>query len=683
LRSSILAPILAALLALGSSCAPPAQQAEPAEDVRNFEAIQSSGELRVLLPGRVVVDQLPRGGLTLDGEQQLIEQFAIDQGLRYRPIPVDSREQLIPMLLAGEGDVIAANLTASEERLQRVRFSLPTAVVYEQLVGRDDDQYPTKNRTLHLRRSSSFWEAAQLLLEKHPTWKLKLAAENLETEEILHRVASGQFDFTIADSNLVEAVQKYDLPVKPLRDVTGERTIGFAIRPTGTELEDRLNRFLRSVQLRTEWNDRYSDDLGGLKGRRILRVLTRNTASSYFVWRGQLRGFDYELAKAFARDQNMRLEMVVPRPGESLYDLLREGRGDLVAASLIPPPERELEGVHFSRAYNYLSHLVVGRRGATPKTFKELVGRTIHLPRASPLWKLVSQLQSDFEFELRATPTGMKIDQVVRAVAAGTYDLTATDSQTLAIEQSWRDELEAGITLREKIPLSWAVREGNPQLLDEVNRFIKNTYRGLTYNVLYDRYFRDSRAMRSQLSQRTIRGGRLSPYDEIVRRYADEYGFDWRLIVAQMYQESRFDHGAQSFAGAQGLMQVMPQTAAQFDIDDMSDPESAILAGVRYLDWVYDQFDGILSVSDRMWFSLAAYNAGPGHVRDAQRLARQLGLNPRSWFGHVEHAMLLLSQDAYYSKAKHGYCRCSEPVRYVRDIQQRFNAYVDTLRDSG
>ena len=174
----------------------------------------------------------------------------------------------------------------------------------------------------------------------------------------------------------------------------------------------------------------------------------------------------------------------------------------------------------------------------------------------------------------------------------------------------------------------------------------------------------------------------LSPYDETVKHYASRYGFDWRMIVAQMYQESRFDENARSFAGAVGLMQVLPRTARQFGFHEIEQPENNIHAGVRYLDWMRDRFDEQLPVTDRMWFTLAGYNVGHGHVQDARRIAEQEGLDPDQWFDNVERAMLLLSRRDYARKARHGWCRGIEPVRYVREIEARYSAYI-AARQSG
>ena len=130
-------------------------------------------------------------------------------------------------------------------------------------------------------------------------------------------------------------------------------------------------------------------------------------------------------------------------------------------------------------------------------------------------------------------------------------------------------------------------------------------------------------------------------------------------------------------------MQILPETGRELGFEDLQDPEVAIHAGIKYLAWARDRFEPELDVRDRMWFTLAAYNAGAGHVRDARRLAASLGLSPDKWFGHVESAMLLLSRRQYAQAAQHGYCRCREPVNYVREIRERYNAYLETFAAGG
>jgi membrane-bound lytic murein transglycosylase F len=177
------------------------------------------------------------------------------------------------------------------------------------------------------------------------------------------------------------------------------------------------------------------------------------------------------------------------------------------------------------------------------------------------------------------------------------------------------------------------------------------------------------------LAQRT---GRISPYDDLAMEYAGQYGFDWRLIVSQMYQESRFDPEARSFADAGGLLQVLPSTAVElgFDGADITDPEIGLHAGVRYLDWTRDRFDGLVPPTQQTWFALAAYNVGQGHVRDARQLARDQGLDPNRWFDNVEQAMLLKEQPEFYRQTRFGYARGREPVNYVLAVRRRYEAYL-------
>ncbi|MYK98392.1 MAG: transglycosylase SLT domain-containing protein, partial [Gemmatimonadetes bacterium] len=173
--------------------------------------------------------------------------------------------------------------------------------------------------------------------------------------------------------------------------------------------------------------------------------------------------------------------------------------------------------------------------------------------------------------------------------------------------------------------------------------------------------------------------GQLSPFDDHVKKFAGYYGQDWRLVTAQMYQESRFDPDAVSWVGAQGLMQVMPATGEQMGFTELHDPEVGIHAGVKYMDHLLGRFDPKLPMETRVHFALASYNVGYGHLLDARRLAREKGWDSDRWFGNVEEAMLLLSKPEYYSRARYGFCRGGQPVHYVENIQQYYDAYLEVL----
>jgi len=190
------------------------------------------------------------------------------------------------------------------------------------------------------------------------------------------------------------------------------------------------------------------------------------------------------------------------------------------------------------------------------------------------------------------------------------------------------------------------------------------------------RYFEDARIATEVRAQDagTLQG--LSSFDRLFRKYAQQYGFDWRLLAAQSYQESRFDPQAKSLAGALGLFQVLPRTAREMGFTRLEDPEQGAHAGIKHLAGLADRLETTLPVQQRMRFALAAYNCGWGHLADARQLARTKALDPDKWFKNVERAMLLLQQPAYYARARHGYVRGTEPVRYVSEIQTRYENYL-------
>ncbi|MCP3981033.1 MAG: transporter substrate-binding domain-containing protein [bacterium] len=669
------------LLLIGGACDSNGGRARASGETGDLAQVKRRGTLRIITPLRGGPALLPRGRSTMNLEQELVSNYAEAIGVRAEWVYVESRDELIDALLEGRGDVVTANLTVTPDRRIKVDFTVPVATVREQLVARADDPVADLDglygRRIAVRPSSSFHDTIDRLRERVERLKLEEIPENVDTEEAIHRVATGVYDLTVADSNLVEACLEYRGDIRPVLDLTGDRPIAWAVRPESGELLKSMNRYLTEAQLVAYDGRRHVEDLPSMKERRVLRMLTRNAAATYFLWRGELMGFEYELMRAFAKRNGMRLEVVVPPPGEDLLDWLRSGRGDVVAAALTPD-ESEV-GILYSRPYNYVSQVVVAQSEG-PELYgpADLSGRRVYAHGGSSHWRSLQRLRDlGLNVKLMPVPDEMSSEEVIALVADGMYGLAVVDSHALDIELGWRDDVEAKFAIRRDTPLVWAVRDTNPDLHSTIDEFVRREYRGLLYNVVYERYFKDPTTIRTAATRDPQDD--LTPYDDIVKRYAQQYGFDWRLILSQMYQESRFDPQARSFAGAEGLMQVLPRTAEQLGFETLEDPDTAIHAGVKYLDWVRDRFEPELSVRDRMWFTLAGYNAGPGHVRDARRLADQLGYNPNRWFGNVEQAMLLLSRPKYAGQAPHGYCRCNEPVEYVREIRERYRAFVDAL----
>ncbi len=652
----------------------------------DLESLVLTGKLRILTQ-HIDHIYLPRHGYPPNLERRLTIDFAEQLGIQPVFLHVERFSDLLSYLEQGYGDVAVANLTITDSRKAQVAFTVPVSSSHESIVTRATDKplnqlEDLSKRTLSVPAGTAFWDTAQQLQGRFPDLKLKLLPGNATVDQNLDRLERGEIDLLIGDSNVLDAIRAYRNDFRVPLVVSQEKYQAWAVRKNNPQLLERLNRFLTAQALLKPQETLYFDDLPSLKERKTLRLLTRNNAACYFLLRGELMGFEYEIINQFAKQQDLHLEIIVAPTHEELVKRLLEGKGDLIAAFMAPSEDRLKQGVAFSRPYHFAEERLVMRTNDTVESRADLHQRILVARPASEQWHILERLQAELQQEgvqiqLQAAPEDLETEEIINRVATGEYDLTLADSPILDIELAWRDDIKAGFALKKSQPQAWAVRQNNPELLRALNDFHKKQYRSLTYNVIYQRYFHNSRKIRSyQAARINSENGHFSPYDDLVQRYAKNYLFDWRLIVAQMYQESQFDPKATAWTGASGLMQLVPRTAKQFGVNDLTAPEQNIRAGIEYLDWVRERFEDSIPVKDRLWFALAGYNAGWGHVQDARRLAEQQGLNPNRWFNQVEKAMLLLSKEKYAEQSRYGYVRGSEPVRYVHEIRERYRAYL-------
>ena len=654
--------------------------------VGDLRELKRRGKLRILIPANIGgAFYLPRQGWPVEAQHQAAESFARSQGLEPELIPVAGLAEMMQSLIAGEGDMIAANLTVTETRRKQISFSVPLTNVQQQVLvaqSRDDidGAGDLVGKRVMVDRSSSFWERLEALRREHPGIELVERPAGMEDEEELDAVSRGEVDASVRDSNIASVYLGYRADLKVAFELPGTDDIAWGVRHDSEQLRAALNKFLHLEFLAGEASSLHKDGWEGIKKRKVLRVLLRNNAASYFLYKGELQGFEYELAKAFADAHKLRLEVIVPETNEQLLEWLDAGRADIAAGFLEPSDRLKARGYAFSRPYHYAPrHLVVAADDGLSDA-SGLRGRTVTVRRSSPYWDdLLALRASGVQFELQAAAEDVETEELIDRVATGEIGATVADGHLLDIELARGLPVKSAFKLSDERPHAVAVRAQDKKLLAALDRFIKKEYKGLVYNILHKKYFTNPRNIRNLTAGRPggEAGEGLSPYDAVTRKYAEKYGFDWLLITAQMYQESRFDPKAESFAGAQGLMQVMPRTAKFMGFDKIKKPEEGIHAGVKYLDWVRNRFEAALPFNERMWFTLAAYNAGHGHVEDARRLAQQHGWDGDRWFDNSERAMLLLSKKQYAAKARYGYVRGIEPVSYVRNIRELYRAYVE------
>lgn len=666
-------------------------EAEPSafkliEETGDLAEIRQRGVLRILSPTDPIAppETLPRIASALQAQFDIAADFAHSLSLEPVHVRVPSFALMVPMLLSGEADLIASNLTITDDRREFVDFSTPFDEVSFQIITRSDDQTLNSWEDLNGRRiasdpSSAFWPALQQLKEQVPNLILEKRPLT-PTAEWLDQIASGDIDISIHQSNILASHLAYRDDIRVALTMPQRNPVAWAVRKDSPNLRAQLNRYLDVEKLSATPKAIHHDDWAGIKSRKTIRYLMRNNAASYFLWRGSLVGYEYELAREFAKRHDLRLEVVVPPDHESLFQWLIEGRGD-VAAGFLFPTEREDGSVLFSKPYHHAEIYLIAREDDPIESPVQLLGRRIAVRRSSAYWDPLRNMQAaGIGLVLEEVPADAETDQLILGVAQGEYDLTVAGGPVRDVNLSALGPVRRAFALTTPQANAWAVRADAPGLQQKLNEYVSKEFRKTFFNVVYRKYFRSQRRLSAHVEEGLVadKDGQLSPWDPLVKKYAKEYGLDWRLIVSQMYQESGFNPGKVSWAGAMGLMQVMPKTGKQLGISDLFSPEENVHAGVKYLDWLRKRFDDDLPYTERIWFTMASYNAGLGHVIDARKLARQKGLNPNRWFDNVEQAMLLLSHPDYYKKARHGFVRGKEPVNYVRSIRNRYQAYVSS-----
>jgi membrane-bound lytic murein transglycosylase F len=437
-----------------------------------------------------------------------------------------------------------------------------------------------------------------------------------------------------------------------------------------------------------EWNltrhtrARYSADLEEVKRRGVLRVLTRNNSSAYFVARGTERGFEFELTRAFARKLGVRLAIVVPDRREDLIQQLLNGAGDLVAAGMTRTKARA-EKVRFTEPLLEAPR-VVATHPLMVKPLErpeDLAGLMIHTSFRSTTFRTARRYQEAHGIELNLVDIqdGVEMEEQLARVSSGQYEATIVDTNVLDLAIAAGLDVEPRLPVGPSLPKAWAVHPDATQLLEAADAFVARSKRNGLINIMYARYYRpESLGFRkAQDAFRADKKGIISPYDDLFRKAGEETGIDWRLLAAVAYAESKFVPSAKSSWGAMGLMQVLPSTARRVGIRNPQTEWGSIIAGARYLRRLFKFFAGEgVSKRQQVRFALAGYNAGLGHIQDARKLAPLIDKDPNRWFNNVEEALKLKRDRKWHERTRHGYARAGETLAYVSRVQAQYDVFV-------
>lgn len=629
--------------------------------------MQRRKRLRVLML-REQAGELGRRDIGL--ERELITGFAREHGMVAEYVWVDAPGDLPRALTGGRGDVVIGDspLDAGEEHgidrtvaLRQVRY-LVVARKDERRIGRKSDLYGLR---AGMSAVSPAWPLLDQMSAGHPAI-VRVPTEGLPQDDVLARLAAGRFDFTVIETDGGEPTLAGHAGVRVAMELAEGQPASWLVRAGNEELRAALDHHLNKNRLALRAHATATDDLETIRARGVLRVITRPDTDDFFINKGEPAGFEYDLIREFCLREGLRLEVTVADSDEQMLAWLRDGVGDVVTARVDARLAEADAALTATRMYHYVAPVIVGGAHSGPAL---RAGGRVLVARDGPHARMLRGGGAGVGLQVVETGPTRRIPELVDAVAAGEADYTVVEASRLQELRRYRDDIRPLRSILDTRPYRYTVRAANPALRAALDDYLRTEYGSEFYRAALRRYFDNDDLF-------AIRGAgfdRLSPYDDLAKRYADRYGFDWRLIVAQMYEESRFKPGAVSSSGARGLMQVLPRTARAMGFPRLDRPELGIHAGVKYLDRQRDRFEDTLAIADRTWFALAAYHAGYERVQSARRRAARMGLDPNRWFGHVEKAMVAMSRKR---SGRNAYRGGAVTASYVREVRARYESYL-------
>jgi membrane-bound lytic murein transglycosylase F len=443
-----------------------------------------------------------------------------------------------------------------------------------------------------------------------------------------------------------------------------------------------------------------SRDLQDIVDDGVLKAIMVYSSTSYFLYRGQPMGYEYELLQRLAKHLDVELEVVLAKDIDELINMLNRGQGDILAHGMTVTQHRR-KYVNFMD-YLYLTRQVLVQR--KPENWRqmklheiekelisdpiELIGLPVYVRRNSAYYSRLTNLQQEIggQIDVDTIEGECSTQKIIKMVVDGEIDYTVADNNIARLNASFYPILDVETPVSFSQRISWAVRKNSPELLDTLNFWVKQMKDDVDYYVIYNKYFKNTRSFSKRISSEfySENGANISRFDSIVKLHANRIGWDWRLLSSLIYQESGFDPGEKSWAGAGGLMQLMPATARELGVSDISDPSQNLEGGTTYLKHLWERWAEIPDSVDRLKFTMASYNCGYSHVEDARRLAEKYDANPFIWDDNVEQYVLNLMYPEYYNDevVRYGYVMGEEPVNYVRQILNRFEHYSRLIPES-
>jgi membrane-bound lytic murein transglycosylase F len=431
-----------------------------------------------------------------------------------------------------------------------------------------------------------------------------------------------------------------------------------------------------------------ADDFTRILDSGTINVLTVSGSMSYFIYKGEPKGYEYEMLRSFADSYRLKINIKLAENEPQLIEMLRRGEGDLVAFNIPVTNEWKKELLYCGREVINEQVLVQrSNRGDTIlKDVTELIGKDVRVIHDSKYYRRLMNLNDELGGGINICTIDkdtVSVEDLIEMVSKGKISYTVSDLDLAKLNKTYFNNIDVSLLVGHPQRSSWAVGKTSIRLASAINQWFKENENTPNYKRIIKRYFEMSK-MPGDEPAPLIGHGQISPFDPFFKQYAKQIGWDWRLLASISYQESKFHTDRVSWAGAAGLMGLMPRTAIAFGVteDQIYDPESNIKAASLLIKRLTRSFSFLENEDERIKFVLASYNAGSGHIYDAHALAEKYGKNANTW-KEVEEYLRLKSLPEYYndSVCKQGYFRGTETVNYVRNVIERWKYYQEKVKN--
>ena len=420
-------------------------------------------------------------------------------------------------------------------------------------------------------------------------------------------------------------------------------------------------------------------DLKDIVSSDTLRVATMYGSTSYFFFRDELMGFDYEMVGNLAKHLRLNLKISIAKSETEMFQWLRERKVDIISYNVIETKELKKQFNFVLPQPESYQVLVQNIAANAVSDVTELNGESIYVKENSIFHQRLKSLNAEIGggINIVIAADSLSEDDLIDMVAENKIKFTLAYHNIATLHKSYYRGLSCRMPVGFDQRNGWLVRNESPNLKNVIENWGKLEETKQIQWDLFKKYWEKSPFF--ALRRVTIPKGAISPFDHLFRKYAPNIDWDWRLLASVAFHESNFDSQEVSWAGAAGLMQLMPRTGANFGLDrhTIFDPEMNIEAGVQYIKSLNMSFRQVPDKEERIKFILAAYNSGPAHILDAMALARKYGKNPHIWFNHVEYFLQRKNEPEFYNDpvVKYGRFGGKETVRYVKNTLETYAKY--------